>query len=197
MNGTFENPIICLGKATESAKNALSLDNTSDDNHETAGYIFLMRKEHDKAIDSLKIAIDLNPSYADAYSSLGYVLIYADELDKAIDNIKKAMRLNPLPRSWYYFCLGFAYQQSKQYEKAIEVYKKCLEMDPDNWATLVGMVIVYGNMGEKENAKAAISELYRVRPNFSKSYFLKIMPFKKQSSRDFVGEGLTKAGLID
>jgi len=197
MSGRCESALICLGKATENIRNALFLDNTLDHSHETAGHIFLMRKEHDKAIDSLKMAINLNPSYANAYNNLGYVYIYADELDRAIDNIKKAIRLNPLPPSWYYFCLGFAYQNSKQFEKAIEAYNKCLEINPDNWATLVGMVVIYGHMGEKEKAKAAISELYRVRPNFSKSYFLKIMPFKKQSSRDFVGEGLTKAGLPD
>ena len=59
------------------------------------------------------------------------------------------------------------------------------------------MVVVYGYMGEKEKAKEAISALYRVQPNFSKTYFLKTMPFKKESSRDFIDEGLTKAGLTD
>ena len=72
-------------------------------------------------------------------------------------NFNKAIRLNPLPPSWYYFCLGFAYKQSKQFAKAIDAYNKCLEINPDNRATLPGMVFVYGHMGEKEKAQAAIS----------------------------------------
>jgi TolB-like protein/class 3 adenylate cyclase len=197
MSGRCDSPVICLGKGTEAVRKALSLDNNSSVAHETAGLIFLMRKEHENAIDSLKMAISLNPSNAYAYNNLGFVFIYADELVKAIDYIKKAIRLNPIPPSWYYFCLGFAYQNSKQFDKAIAAYKKCLEINPDNWATLVGMVVVYGHMGDKEKAKDAISELYRVRPNFSKSHFLKTNPYKIQSSRDFIGEGLTKAGIAD
>ena len=107
------------------------------------------------------------------------------------------IRLNPIPRVFDYFTMGFAHQSTQKYEEAIEAYNKCFELNPDFWPARVGKVVVYGHMGDKENAKKAISELHRIDPEFSKSYFLKTMPFKKQSSRDFVGEGLTKAGLTD
>ena len=195
--GNCESPIVCLGRATEAVRKALSINNNYHLAHLAASYIYLLKGEHDKAIDSAKMAISLNPSFADAYAHLSYVYIYTDELAKALDHIKKAIHLNPLPPSTYYFFLGFAYQDSRQYKDAIDAYKKCIQLNPDSWAAYIGMVVVYGHMGEKEKAKEAISDLYRVQPNFSKTYFLKAMPFKKVSSRDFIDEGLTKAGLTD
>ncbi len=192
-----DSPLICLGKATEVTRKALSIDSTYDMSHIAAGHIYLIRKEHDKAIDSAKKAIMLNPSNATAYSFLGYVLIYADELEKAIDNIKKAIRFNPIISSNDYFRLGFAYQDAQQFDKAIDAYKKSIAIHPDFWAPYVGMVVVYGHMGDRKKAKEAISELLRIRPTFSKSQFLKTMPFKYEKTRVFIGEGLYKAGLTD
>ena len=193
----YDGNIKYLFKATEATRKALSLDNTYYLAHRAAGFLFLMRKEHDKAIDSCKMAITLNPSNADSYYLLGYILVYTDELEEALDNFNKAFRLNPLPPARYYFGLGFAYQDAQQFDKAIEEYIKCIELDPNYWPAHVGMVVVYGHMGDRNKAKGAISELLSVRPDFSKSHFLKTMPFKNKTTRDFVDAGLSNAGLID
>ena len=194
LHGRCDSSLICLGKATETVRKALILDEKSDMAYIDAGLIYLMRREHNKAVDSLKMAISLNPNNSRAYSMLGLVLIYMDELGKAIDNTNKAIRLNPLPSSFYYFCLGFAHQNAKKFEKAIEAYKKCVEINPNNWATYTGMTVTYGHMGEKSKAKKTASELLRILPDFSISLFLKRQPYKNEASRNFIGEGLRKAG---
>ena len=158
---------------------------------------FMFRKDHKKAIDSLKKAISLNPNNADGYLFLGSILIYSDELEKAVENINKAFRLNPLPPARYHFWLGFAYQNSRQFDKAIEAYSKSIELDPDYWLPRIGMVVVYGHISDKIKAQDAILEVLRIRPGFIASKFLKMQPYKNETTRDFIGEGLSKAGLVD
>jgi adenylate cyclase len=187
----------CFGKANEAVREALLLNENFDMALLASGYIFLIKGEHDKAINAVKKAITLNPNSAEAYSFLGLILIYADQLDEAIAYIKKAFRLNPLPPSRYYFYLGFAYQNMRRFHEAVEAYNKSLELNPEDWSVIIGLVIVYGHMGDTDNAKRTLSELFRVRPNFSRSHLLKTVPLKNKETLKFIGEGLRKAGLPD
>ena len=72
--GASTHPLISLGKATEAARKAITLDDHNDIAHLLISYIFLTRKEHEKAIAEAKRAIALNPNSADAYSILGDIL---------------------------------------------------------------------------------------------------------------------------
>jgi len=197
LNGECDSQIICMGKASEAIRKALSIDNNHSRAHLIASQLFLWRKEHNKAMDSIKFAISLNPNYAHAYGWLGFIYACAGEPDKAIDYIKKAIRLNPLPPSIYYVYSGFTHVVAQQYKEAIEEYQKSIGLNPDNQFAYLGMVAAYGHMEDKENAKRALSELYRIYPEFSIRVFLKTMPFKKEITRDIFGEGCSKAGLTD
>jgi adenylate cyclase len=101
-----------------------------------------MRKEYDKAIAENKTAISLNPNNADAYWTLGWALIFSDRPDEAIGVIKKAIRLNPIPPVVYLSCLALAYRVSKQYEKAIELWKTCVKRQPDFFARIFRISVI-------------------------------------------------------
>ena len=196
-NNQCDSNLICIGKAIEANKKALSLNENYDWAYLNLGYIFLMKREHENALNALKKAITLNPNNAWAYDMLGFTQIYADQLDHAIDSIKKAFRLNPIPPAEYYFNLGYAFSFKRMFSEAIELYYKSLEINPDFWPPLGGLVCVYGHLGDLDKAKSAISELYKVFPNFKASRFLNTAPFKSDAARDFWAEGLQKAGLLE
>jgi TolB-like protein len=130
--GGCEYPIVCFGKATESVRKTLALDNENSDAHFLAGYLFLLRKEHDKAITEMKRAIYLNPNNADAYANLGFALYCDDRPLEGLEFITKAISLNPITPSLYYLILGNAFRGAKQYEKAIDAYNKSLTIRPQN-----------------------------------------------------------------
>jgi len=71
--GTSPNPLISFGKATEAGKKAISLDDQNAEAHVLMSWIFVMRKDHEKAIAEAKRAISLNPNCADAYNALARV----------------------------------------------------------------------------------------------------------------------------
>ncbi len=194
MLGTCESDLICLGKATEAARKALSLDASNSDAHMLASWIFLTRKELEKAIAEAKNAIMLNPNNADAYVLLGTVLFFSDRPGEAIRVLKKAIRLNPIPPAWYLFNLGWAYRVSKQYEKAIEMYKKCLRRQSDYWYAYVGLAVSYTFLGREKEARAAVKEALNFNPDYSIK-LVKKAPYKNQAELDRVVEALRKAGL--
>jgi adenylate cyclase len=190
-----ETLVVCAGKALINLKKALSLNEGFDLAHLAVGELYTLIGDTDKAFNSIKKAINLNPSNAIAYNMLADCFIYINQLDEAVVSVKKAMDLSPRPNYAFYFELGFAYQTMEEFEKAVEFYTKSLELNPDYWLTYIGLVICYGHMEDIENANKAIDELFRINPNFSANEFIKTMPWKYDSSRDFIREGIKKAGL--
>ncbi|MDB4442588.1 adenylate/guanylate cyclase domain-containing protein [bacterium] len=193
--GTCESDLICFGKATEAVRKALSLNANNSDAHNLASWIFLMRKEHDKAIAEAKNAIMLNPNNAEAYVSLGWALILSDRPGEAIGIINKAIRLNPIPPAWYLFNLGWAYRVSKQYEKAIETYKKGLSRQSDYWQAYLGLAFSYHFLGREKDARAAVKEALILNPDISIKWLKKIHPYKNQAELERVVEASRKLGV--
>jgi len=192
--GTCESDLICFGKATEATRKALSLDANNSDAHNLASWLFSMRKEHDKAIAEAKNAIMLNPNNADAHLTLGGALIVSDRPVEAIRVLKKAIRLNPIPPVWYLFNLGWAYRVSKQYEKAIETFKKCLRHQSDFWQAYVGLALSYTFLGREKEARAAVKEVLNFNPDYSIE-LVKKTPYKNQAELERVVEALRKVGV--
>jgi adenylate cyclase len=171
------------------------LDANNSDAHNLASWIFLFRKEHEKAIAEAKNAIMLNPNNADAYVTLGWALILSDRPSEAIRVIKKAIRLNPIPPVWYLFNLGWAYRVSKQYEKAIETYKKGLRRKSDHWQAYLGLAFSYHFLGREKDARAAVKEVLNLNPDISIELLKKQNPYKNQAELERVVEASRKLGV--
>ena len=91
---------------------------------------------------------------------------------------EKAMRLNPLPPSFYYLHFGSCYRLTGRFEEAVAMFKKSIQLTPNNALAYQGLACTYGQMGREEEAKAAAAELLRINPKFSVEYALKTSPFK-------------------
>ena len=193
--GTSANKLISLGKATEAARKAVSLDNQNADAYSLMSHIFLMRKEHEKAIAAAKRAIALNSNSADAYAVLGYVLFLSNRPNEAIDFFKKSMQLNPIPKSFHLHQLGHAYRASGQYNNALEAYKNSIKRDPDNIFAHIGLAGTYSFMGREKEAHEAALEVLRIDPGFSLERFAGVVPMKNQDKLNRYVEALRKAGL--
>jgi adenylate cyclase len=55
----------------------------------------------------------------------------------------------------------------EQYEKAIPPLKKALEYQPNSYMTLLILAACYGALGREEEAKATVTKLLKVNPDFS------------------------------
>jgi adenylate cyclase len=193
--GWSKSPIESFEHAEKNVEKALALNDSIDLPHSLLGFIYLFKRQHDKAIKAGERAIELNPNGAEAHVQLAFILIFSDKVELAIKLLKRAFRLNPIPPSYYYDLLGIAYRVNGQYEKAIEMGKKAVSISPDNVSAYITLAASYSPINRTEDASKAVEEILRIQPDVSLEYFANIQPYKNQEKLDNFINALRKAGL--
>ena len=96
-------------RAFESAKKALALDDSDFQARLVLGFVYLLKRDHDKAVEESERAVSLAPNASDALYSLGIVLRFAGRVRDAIPLNERAIRLNPIPPTSYLYDLALSY----------------------------------------------------------------------------------------
>jgi adenylate cyclase len=191
-----KSPKQSMVQAVDLAKKAIALDDTYPDAHRLWGYIYLLKRQYDKAIASQEKTVALSPNWAGAYANLGMGLVYACRPEEGIRTLQKAIRLNPTKTpTYYYFKLGRGYRMIGQYEEAISAFKKVLHGSSDSLSAWIGLASTYSLSGNMDEARAAAAEIFKINPKFSSERFIMSLPFKNQSENERVINALHNAGL--
>jgi adenylate cyclase len=193
--GSSKSPSKSIEKATELVQKALALDDSLPYAYYTLGYIYLMKRQHDKAIAHYERAIDLNPNVAHSHAQLGVALNYVGRPEDAIVSFKKAIRLNPIPPSFYFANLGRSYRMVGRYEDSIATYKKVLERTPNQLFANAGLTATYSVAGRLDEARTQAKEVLRVQPKFSAERYVRKFPFQDKAETERLIDALRKAGL--
>ena len=187
-----KNPAQSLNLAIKYLEKAAALTDRKGIALTFLGHVYALKKDYDKSIELEQEAIALIPNGADAHVFLAITLNWAGRPEEALPLLERAMRLNPLPPSFYYLHCGTSYRMTGRFEEAVAMFKKSIQLAPNNVLAYQGLACTYGQMGREEEAKAAAAELLRINPKFTVEYALKTSPFK---DKDQVIQGLRKAGL--
>ena len=188
-------PIESFEQAEKCAEKALALNESFDVAHILSGWIYLFKRQHEEAIGEGEIAIGLNPNGAEAHAQFGYILCMSDKSELGIKLIMRAIRLNPIRPANYFRDLGWAYKWSRQYEKAIEMFKKCLKHQPNRWQAYIGLAQSYIFLGREREARAAVKEALNLNPDYSLTSVKKRLLHKNQAEVERFIEALRKAGV--
>lgn len=184
-----------LGRAFESAKKALALDESDFQAHSVLSFVYLFKREHDKAVEESERAVSLAPSAVDAMFYSGLILRFAGRVKDAVPMLERAIRLNPIPPPSYLYQLALCYTFLGEFEKAIGICKEALPKSPDHLVGRLTLVIAYSSLGRENEARAEVSEVLRIDPKFSLEHAAKTWPYKNEADRDLVLNALRKAGL--
>jgi adenylate cyclase len=174
---------------------ALALDDTLSVAIETLGYIYLLKRQHEKAIAEFERAINLNPNLPDLHARFGIALTYVGRLEESLDSFKKAIRLNPIPPSWYLRNFARSYRMVGRYEDSISTYKAALYRSPDDLYAQAGLTATYSVAGRLNEARAQAAEVLRVQPKFSSERYAKTFPFIDKAETEKLISALRMAGL--
>jgi adenylate cyclase len=177
---------------------AIDLSGQDTVTHRLLGMVFLLRNEHEKAIIEAKKAVELSPNSAVGHFFMGLVLRFTGRYNEAILYLEKAIRLNPRTPLMYLNNLAFAYAFSEQYEKAIPLWNRAIERNPDYLFAYCGLTYAYQMSGNETKAHEAAAEVLRIKPKFSVDQDAgKVNPFKDVDLKNRWLEALRKAGLPD
>jgi adenylate cyclase len=187
-----------LHTAEQLAQKAIDVSGQDADTNRLFSMVFLLRNEHEKALIEAQKAIELSPNSAEDHWWLGVVLRFAGRYNDAILSLEKAIRLNPRAPIMYLNNLAFAYAFSEQYEKAIPLWNRAIERNPDYLFAYGGLTYAYQMSGNETKAREAAAEVLRIKPNFSVDQDAgKVNPFKDADLKNRWLEALRKAGLPD
>ena len=118
-------------KAKESAKTALKIDNTLAEAHTSLAFAL---QYHDwnwsSAEEEYRRAIELNPNYANAHQWYGTYLSAMGRHDEALLEKRRSQDLDPLSLA-INRSAGWSFYFARNYDKAIELYRKTLDLDPN------------------------------------------------------------------
>jgi adenylate cyclase len=115
--------------AKAAADKALELDDSLAEAHNSRAFLLYMFDWNWAAANAeFEQALELNPDYATAHHWYGWYLIATGQMDKAEQEMKRAQKLDSLSLP-IKTNLGFVYYFARDYPRAIEQFKKALEMD--------------------------------------------------------------------
>jgi TolB-like protein/DNA-binding winged helix-turn-helix (wHTH) protein len=193
--GWTDSPVATLDRALELAKKAVELNETTPQTHWALGFVYLWRKEYQKADEAVENAIAIAPNYADGYGLLSLIKSFHGQPEKAIELNDRAIRLNPYYTFEYLMSYGIAYFALGKYDAAIEKLEQAQARNMNAVQVKMLLVANYVEAGRQDDAEWEVSEIQILNPTATISELKKVMPFAKPEIMHAFLEGLRKAGL--
>jgi Flp pilus assembly protein TadD/TolB-like protein len=155
--------VATAGLAQKAAQRANELAPDLPEAQVTLGEILTATGRSAEAVTILKKAVDRDPSSATATLALASAL---QENKDAAGAERTLLRLVELrPTSWSGFNrLGTLYFQSNRYEKAAEVLKHAITLNPDVARLHFNLGAAFLRLGRFDEARAALDESIRISP---------------------------------
>jgi TolB-like protein/DNA-binding winged helix-turn-helix (wHTH) protein/Tfp pilus assembly protein PilF len=193
--GWTDSPQETLDRALALAEQAVALDSTIPQTYWALGYVYLMRKEFDKAEKAVAQAINIAPSYADGYGLLALISNNLGHAKEAIKYITKGMQLNPYYTWDYPYNLGCAYYLLGDYDAAITALEKAQERNENAVPIKLYLAASYAKANRQDDAEWAIDELQMLSPAATISHTEKTVPIAQPEIKRVFLQDLRKAGL--
>ena len=135
-----------------------------------------------KWTDVLKEGVALYPNVEYFYSNLISYYNNNGNTDELVAFADEMLAKNPLPI--FHFVKGFVFQNNKQFDAAIEEYKKCIEKDPNYTGAYRNLGICYCTIAqEKSDAMTNLnikSKEYKDQKEVVNSYYKLALPIYEQ-----------------
>lgn len=140
--------------------------------HYDLGLIYSGQEQFQLSIDHLQKAQSLKADYSEAQNALGTVYLRLEKWDQAIEMFERA-RSNLLYSTPHIVLnnLGDAYRGKKEYLRAIALYKKALEKEPQFPYAHRGIGLALAAMGEAADAETALKKAIEFSPRFASAHF--------------------------
>jgi len=118
-------------RAREAATKALSLDPELGEAHAAMAQVLLYDDwDFTGAESELRRAIELSPSYAEGHHAYSHLLLLLGRIDESFAESKKLLELDPVSETSIGH-LAYHYLYARQYNEAIEQYRKTRLLYPD------------------------------------------------------------------
>ena len=182
-----------LDQALHAARRAVDANPLNHRAYQALAWALCYRKEFDACRHAAERTVALNPMDASAMAYVGQTIAYGGGWERGCELLQRAMELNPHHPGWYRYPLFLNAYRQGDYRGARDI---ALKMNmPGVSLVYVALAASYGQLGEREAAREAVSELLAVRPDFQTVARAELEKLWDSELVDRLMEGLGKAGL--
>jgi|tagenome__1003787_1003787.scaffolds.fasta_scaffold20966839_1 tetratricopeptide (TPR) repeat protein len=183
-----------LQKAIEQYQQIVRLEPNDIDNHLLLGRLYRLNNDLVKAESEFKAAVAMQPDSEEAVTSLAY--LYNEEGDsaravKVLTNVANSSQSSKL-----FAALGYTYEQQKDYKKAIDAYKKSVELDSDNLDSVRGLAQNLLNDGQTEAALEQYKAITEADPQDAQAHLRIAELYRRTGKFDQALESLKKTSSL-
>jgi tetratricopeptide (TPR) repeat protein len=107
------------------------------------------------------------------------------------------MASNPFYPTWYLNSYAISLRALGRLDEALEIADEVIEREPTHLQSRLTRAFVYQQQGQFPQARAAISEVQRIAPNFRARHLRGLLMLKDQVEIERVAACLRAAGLPD
>lgn len=179
----------------EYAERAITLQPDEFIGYLSLGNMMYMIGDTEKGAALRSKAIELAPSSFVAHAGFAIRLSESDREHEAIEMFERAIRLSPKHPWWIEFGYGFALHLAGRHEEAIRTYKKAIEAGAMSVPLRIRLAAVYADMGQMDEAKAAIEDALHLNRNFTVSKYLESYPYPGGERQAWYRNLLIRASL--
>jgi len=183
-----------LDESIELARRSVALDPNDAYCHSALGEAHLFRREFDEAGVSMERALALNPSDPQVIAIHAHWLSRVGRSDEALSEYDLVLQRDPFPPSWYWEGRAIALFALRRYEQAIQSVRR---MDRLYFWDYAGLAGFFARLGRTAEARAAASEVLKMKPDFTIRAMMLQEPWKNPADIEHEVDSLRKAGLPD
>jgi adenylate cyclase len=173
-------------------KIAIDLDDNDSDVHRILAAVNIVGGDHDRALYHQERGLSLNPNYDLIVVQQGELLTWLGRPQEGIEWIRKAMQLNPHFPQRFWNHLGRAHFVARQYQEAIDAFKRITTPDYIHHAFLAAC---YAYLGDDVRAADHAREVLTREPKFTVRSYLETTHYKNDGDLEHHRKGLLKSGL--
>ena len=186
-----------LAKGRRAALRAVAIDVKDAMAHCILGRLDTALGDHSSAIGELETAIDLNPSYAHAHYGLAVCFLVAGRAEAAIPEFEIAEQLSPHDPNLSVFqaVRAAAHNVLGQFQQAEEYARRASRHPRASFWAYAHLAQALAGQGKSEQARAALSTLLEMQPDFSPEFFERVLTNTDRTVLAVYFGLLRKAGL--
>lgn len=185
-----------LEKALIYAQKGVSLAPNSQFAQDALTLVYFHRDDKELFLQHAQETIALNPNAPYIVGVAGWHMTLFGEWDRGLPLLKKGIKLNPYHPSWFHLAFFMYHYHRGEYENA---FAEALKFNfPGLYLDPLMRAAALSQLGRQNEAKAAVSQLLKLDPDFAtRGRWLISRYVKVDDLIDRIIEGLEKAGLAD
>jgi tetratricopeptide (TPR) repeat protein len=159
-----------LEKACEMLRDAIQLEPAGEDNYVDLAGIYLDRADYERGLQVVDAGLKQLPDSYRLHLHRGLLLAQQGLAEASVHDFELASRLSP-SQSLPYVGLGFAWMQSGDTTKAVEMLRVQVKSKPDDFMLpyILGIALTRSGTDTGGEAKAAFESSARLNPKFSRA----------------------------